>query len=83
MGIWGLYVLQGPIALIGLPLIVWGIAWGIIEFRRYLRRADETVEADLIAETNKAFEEWVDSDPDRVERIAWRRAYKQMVEDKR
>ena len=56
-------------------VIVLLLAWGVIEFRRYLRRADETVEADLIAETNKAFEEWVDSDPDRVQRIEWRREF--------
>jgi hypothetical protein len=58
-------------------------AWGIIEFRRYLQRADETVESDLIAETNRAFEEWLDSDPDRLQAIAWRKEYKRMVEDKR
>ena len=56
-------------------VIVLLLAWGVIEFRRHLRRADETVEADLIAETNKAFEEWVDSDPDRVQRIEWRREF--------
>ena len=63
--------------------IVVASAWVIIEFQRHLRRADEMVEADLIAETNKAFEEWVDSNPDRVQRIEWRREYKRMTEDKR
>jgi len=35
--------------------------WGVIEFRLYLKRADESAETNLIEETNREYEEWVES----------------------
>lgn len=41
------------------------LAWGVVEVlelqfgvRAYLRRADQTVERDLIAETNEEYDDW-------------------------